>query len=108
MTTWARYGNPVLHSGSIVLEEGPINLDGADDIYLIKFSSLQDKGHSKAAKIMFPGEKKATSTIKLLSRYAEHTVAARGFRSLGQIEEAMKHERTAEAIYQRLPEYARW
>jgi hypothetical protein len=104
MTDWARFSNPVQDT----LEEGPINLDGADDVELIEFGLMSQADMRKAAKIMFPGKKKAFTTVKFLSAYAEHTAAARGFRSLGNIQEAMKHEQRADVVYRYIPEYARW
>lgn len=93
---------------SITIEEGPINLDGTPDGDLIDFAAVASSQPRDVAKLMFPGKKKAFTTVRKLGQYAEWKLAARGFRSLGDITKATWYEDRLEGIYKGLPEYARW
>ncbi len=44
----------------------------------------------------------------LLAAYASHKANAMKWRAAGDIEVAIGHERAADTMYRRLPEWARW
>lgn len=109
---FTHYSNPLtFRSGSddpIVIEEGAINLDDITDEDLISFWTVAESYPRQVAKAMFPDKKKAYTTVRQLALYAKYGISARGFRSMGKIEKAMKLEKINEALYRNLPEYARW
>jgi hypothetical protein len=62
----------------------------------------------RAASQLFPGQTASSETVRMLKQYADNKVTAMMLRERGTIAEAMRYEKIADEIYDRLPEYAKW
>ena len=87
--------------------DGLPNLDGMDDLELLKFALWHNAGDNHGELFVPPtvGGRQATRD---LSHYAWNALTARGCRLKGEITEAKKYEAICQTIYHGLPAWARW
>jgi hypothetical protein len=86
-----------------------MNLDalGFDDLELLRAG--MECHPIQHARTLFPERPKGyVRTAKLMALYACELLEARRYRAQGHIADALKVEERCQAIYERLPEYARW
>ena len=82
----------------------PINLDDDADLQDAASLNAQAGKFRDAARLL----RVAADTMDRLGDYCDRKARAREARLAGRIAEALGYENFAEAIYRRLPQWARW
>lgn len=90
-------------------EPGAPNLDCQPRSDLQLFIRTVKAGPRKAALAMFPSKPpRYQRATRDLLRYAELKNTAMAMRENGKVSAAMHYESACDAIYKRLPDFARW
>lgn len=87
----------------------PHELDSSENDDLMCFWHLASHQPVRTARELFPYRPQSyVTTTKNLGHYAANKAAAQSCRLRGAIDRALVYERICKAIYERLPDYARW
>jgi hypothetical protein len=90
-------------------EPGAPNLDGHDPEWLMTFWHMTYIGGWAPARFLFPDRPTGyVNATHALGNYASNKATAMGLRAKGDIGGALAYERICDAIYEQIPEYARW